>query len=107
MVCIRDATDIAIGGVRPQTGSGQSEYLVVYGGLQLALGLTFLVPLLHPEKARDILMFSILLHAVLVLFRTISLGLFSGINNTTYILAVIEWAILIASLVCLGMTGSK
>lgn len=35
-----------------RAGSGQSEYLVIYGGLQLALGLVFLWPLLHREFER-------------------------------------------------------
>ena len=39
-------------GLTLQPGSGQSEYLVVYGGLQLGLGLFFLWPLLQHETER-------------------------------------------------------
>jgi len=43
-----DKTSRAVG-FSLQTGSGQSEFLTVYGGLQLSLGLAFLWPLLRPS----------------------------------------------------------
>ncbi len=33
-----------------QKGSGQSEFLTVYGGLEFALGVVFLVPLIRPAN---------------------------------------------------------
>lgn len=85
-------------GLTLQPGSGQSEYLVVYGGLQWGLGLFFLWPLIQQDIVRPVLVACVLIHASLVLMRTISLFAFSGIQSTTYALAVIEWAILLGSL---------
>lgn len=81
-------------------GSGQSEYLVIYGGLQLALGLVFLWPLLRPAEVAFPLLACLLVHACLVLFRMASFGLYSNISSTTYILSGIEWAILLGAGFC-------
>ena len=85
-------------GLTLQPGSGQSEYLVVYGGLQLGLGLFFLWPLWQSETERTVLVGCVLIHASLVLMRTISLAIYPGIQPTTYVLAVVEWAIFLGSL---------
>ena len=85
-------------GLTLQRGSGQSEYLVVYGGLQLGLGLVFLWPLIQQDVTRPILVVCLLIHASLVLMRSISLVAFSGLQATKYALAVVEWAILLGSL---------
>lgn len=84
-------------GLTLQPGSGQSEYLVVYGGLQLGLGLVFLWPLIQQNVTQPILVACLLIHACLVLMRTISLFSFSGLQTTTHVLAVVEWAILLGS----------
>ena len=44
-------------------GSGQSEYLVVYGGLELGLGIVFLLPLYKPEQAQFVLAVCLIIHA--------------------------------------------
>ncbi|WP_145219328.1 hypothetical protein [Gimesia alba] len=83
-------------------GSGQSEFLVVYGGLELALGIVFLWPLYQREVVRYALVVCIIMHGCLVLFRTIGFFLFEGIESTTYSLALGEWLIFLISLgVCL------
>lgn len=85
-------------GLTLQPGSGQSEYLVVYGGLQLGLGLIFLWPLLKSDTEQFVLVMCLVIHACLVLMRSISLAIYPGIQSTTYALAVIEWLILLGSL---------
>ncbi|MEI8020810.1 MAG: DUF4345 family protein [Schlesneria sp.] len=80
-----------------QPGSGQSEFLVVYGGLELALGLIFLWPLYRPEESAFPLFACLVIHACLVLFRTISFFLYSGIESTTTYLAATEWLIFLGS----------
>ncbi|MHC4876170.1 MAG: hypothetical protein ACYTGL_06695 [Planctomycetota bacterium] len=82
-----------------QPGSGQSEYYVVYGGLQLALGITFLWPLRRREDTDFALRLCCLIHSCLVAFRAASLVRFSGIGTTTYALAATEWAILIGAVI--------
>ena len=79
-------------------GSGQSEFLVVYGGLELGLGVVFLLPLFNPERTEFALLVCLILHACLVLFRTLGFLVFSGIQSTTYVLAGVEWFIFLGSL---------
>ena len=52
-------------GLELRPGSGQSEYFTVYGGLQLALGLVFLIPLIRPEFLSASLMTCLLVHGSL------------------------------------------
>lgn len=80
-----------------QPGSGQSEYFTVYGGLQFALGIAFLLPLIRPGKTGGILTLCVLIHASLVVFRAISFVLYKGIPRTTYTLAATEWIIFIGA----------
>jgi len=82
-----------------QPGSGQSEFLVVYGGLELGLGIVFLLPLYDAERSAFALSACLIIHACLVLFRTASFFLYSGIHTTTYVLAVVEWVIFLGSMV--------
>lgn len=79
-------------------GSGQSEYFVVYGGLELALGIAFIWPLRRKEDTVGALRLCCLIHSCLVVFRTVSFFQFSDIGRTTYVLAAVEWLILIGSL---------
>ena len=81
-----------------QTGSGQSEFLVIYGGLELALGIIFLWPLWQPGVTRYSLIVCVIVHGCLVLFRSIGFFVFSGIGSTTYSLAAGEWLIFLISL---------
>lgn len=78
-------------------GSGQSEYLVIYGGLQLALGLIFIWPLFKNDAITSSLSVCMLVHGCIVSFRTISFFLYSGIGNMTNILAVMEWIIFLTA----------
>lgn len=79
-------------------GSGQSEYFVVYGGLELALGIAFIWPLRRKEDTVGALRLCCLIHSCLVVFRTVSFFQFSDIGRTTYVLAAVEWLILVATL---------
>ena len=75
-------------------GAGQSEFLTVYGGLEVALGLAFLAPLWGWLDVSFSLRLCLLLHACLVLFRTASLVIYSGLPATTYAFAAVDWLIL-------------
>jgi len=85
--------------------SGRSEYFVVYGGLQLALGIAFLWPLRRKEDTRFSLRLCGLIHSCLVVFRTVSLLRFTDIGDTTYALAAGEWLILLSTLLVWWKTG--
>jgi hypothetical protein len=79
-------------------GSGQSEYFVVYGGLELALGIAFLWPLRREEDTEFALRLCCLIHSCLVVFRTASFFRFTDIGQTTFVLAVLEWLILLGAI---------
>ncbi len=84
-------------GFELRPGAGQSEFLVVYGGLQLALGLAFLSPLLRPSYLPYALLLCLVIHACLAVFRTASFALFADIPTSTYALAAVEWLILLGA----------
>lgn len=93
-------------GFELRPGSGDSEYLTVYGGMQLGLGLFFLWPLIRPESAATVLAGCLFIHAAIVVFRSISLLRYSGLGGTTFVLIGTEWVILLATLwITFGQAG--
>ncbi len=84
-------------GFQLKGGSGQSEFLTVYGGLEFGMALVFLMPLWRHEMTGFALLSCMLIHASLVVFRTISLFLFDGLQPITYRLAIGEWVIFTAA----------
>ncbi len=86
-------------GFELRPGSGQSEFLTVYGGLQFALGVLFCWPMYRPTETWFPLLACCVVHGGLVLFRTIGFALYSGISSTTMFFAAIEWAIFVVSAV--------
>lgn len=78
-------------------GKGQSEFLTVYGGLEVGLGLIFLLALIKPEQVGILLLACLILHAALVVFRSAGFVLYSGFPRVTYILAGGEWLLLICT----------
>ena len=87
-------------------GSGQSEFLVVYGGLELGLGIVFLLPFYDVSWTPFALFTCLIIHACLVLFRTTSFFLYSAIHTTTYVLAVVEWLIFLGALATTLLRGT-
>lgn len=84
-------------GFELRPGSGQSEFLTVYGGLELALGLIFLWPLLRPDEVAWPLFICLVVHACLVAFRSASFLMFQGIPAMTFNLSISEWVIFLVS----------
>ncbi len=78
-------------------GGGLSEYVTVYGGIQLALALIFLWPLYRVEDTNAALAVCLVVHASLVVFRTAGFFMFGDIPSTTYYFAASEWVILLIS----------
>ncbi|MFM7163728.1 MAG: hypothetical protein ACKO3T_00680 [Planctomycetaceae bacterium] len=78
-------------------GSGKSEFLTVYGGLEAGLAAIFLMPLLRPALQYSALLNCTLVHLALVAFRTAGFVLFADIQTMTVKLAAGEWVILILS----------
>lgn len=86
-------------GLRLTPGAGQSEFLTVYGGLELGLALAFIVPVFRPEATQTVLLICVLIHGSLVVFRTASFLLYAGFTSTTYTLACCEWLLFVSSLI--------
>lgn len=84
-------------GFQLRPGTGQSEFLTVYGGLELALAVIFLRPLLQPRWTECALFVCVALHGCLVLFRTAGFFLFRDIEPMVYQLAAGEWLIFLWS----------
>lgn len=78
-------------------GSGKSEFLTVYGGLELGLALILLMPLFRHDWEGFALTACFLVHLSLVVFRTSGFFMFSDIGRMTYQLAIGEWVILLLS----------
>ena len=78
------------------TRSGQTEYLTIYGGLQLGLAFLF-AWLAWSQQMRTGLVLALALYLPIVLYRSISLLRWWPVESTTMMLAVTEWLMLAAA----------
>lgn len=88
-------------GFELEAGSGQSEFVTVYGGLEFAMAVIFVMPLFWHESTRFALVSCLIIHASLVAFRTFAYFSFEGIGPFTHRLAIGEWVILLISIALL------
>lgn len=82
-------------------GSGQSEFMTVYGGLEFGIALVLLASLFRADSVGLGVLACVLIHASLVVFRTISFFCYSDIEPFTYKLAIGEWIITLVGLAIL------
>jgi hypothetical protein len=82
-------------------GSGQSEFMTVYGGLEFGLGLVLLASMFRAETLTFGVLACVLIHGSLVLFRSISFFCFTDFDNFTYKLAIGEWIITLVGIAIL------
>lgn len=82
-----------------QGDSGKSEFMTVYGGLELGLGIAFLWPLLQSDATRWSLLFCLIVHGSLVVMRSVSLTFHRDFGSFVGKLAIGEWIILLTGLV--------
>ena len=80
-------------------GAGMSEFLTVYGGLEIGMGMTFLLPFFGTRFLDYTLLVCVLIHANLVFFRTLSFVFYSDIGSGTYKLAMGEWVIFLLGII--------
>lgn len=78
-------------------GSGQSEFLAVYGGLEMGMACIFLWPLWRSHQLESSLWACLLIHGCLVFFRGVGFFLYSDLQRMTYQLAVGEWVIFLGA----------
>jgi len=83
--------------------SGRSEFLTVYGGLEMGLALVFLLPWLGDRYTMGAVLACTLIHGNLVLFRSISLWIYPKVAGMTYQLAAGEWLIFLLSMAVLWL----
>jgi len=82
---------------------GKSEFLVIYGGLELALAVLFVLPILGRFPARPALIAFLVIHTLLVVFRTASFVAYGPLPGSTTNLAVGEWILLLGGLLVLWL----
>ena len=85
-------------GFQTLTRSGQSEYLVIYGGLQLGMAFLFAY-FAWSRQPRNGLVVALAFYVPIVVYRAITLVAFWPVEPTTLLLAVLEWGMLIAAAV--------
>ncbi|MCP4463122.1 MAG: hypothetical protein GY819_10045, partial [Planctomycetaceae bacterium] len=89
-----------------QGDSGKSEFMTVYGGLELGLALVLFACVFRPEFTIPGVLACVLIHGSLVVFRTISLVLYPAVEPLTWRLAAGEWGILLAGCAILWFSRS-
>jgi Domain of unknown function (DUF4345) len=85
-------------GLSWRNGSGKSEYITVYGGMEFAIAMFFLVCAFKPEWHQPGLIFGLLFYGGLVLWRIPTLILIPGVARTTYYFAASEFVLLLMAL---------
>lgn len=75
--------------------SGHSEYLVIYGGLQLGLAFFYAWLWRDPDSARLGVIFSVLLYAPIVLYRGCTIFLYRPVSGITLGTAALEVTLLL------------
>ncbi len=84
-------------GYESLSSSGMSEYLVVYGGLQLGLGL-FFAYCAQSGAQRAGLVLALALYVPIVLYRCVSVARQWPVASTTLIVGTLEFALLVCAL---------
>ena len=100
-----DATSEAVG-FSLMFGKGQSEFLTVYGGWEVAMGIVFLLALFKKHWLRYSLQVCVIMHGCLVIFRSAGYLLYSVDDPFTMQLAIGEWMIFLLSF-CFAMKAAK
>jgi hypothetical protein len=75
--------------------AGHSEYLVIYGGLQLGLAFIFAALARDESLHRVGLLFGVLLYAPIVVYRIITLAIYRPSNPVTLGTAGLELLLLV------------
>jgi hypothetical protein len=77
--------------------AGHSEYLVVYGGLQLGLAVAFALFASNASTHRIGLQFALSIYAAIVLFRGVTLWMHGPVPALTWWVAALELALLVGA----------
>lgn len=77
--------------------AGRSEFMTVYGGLEVGMGIMFALLAWRPESIAYGLLACVAVHGGIVAFRTASFFLFDAMHGMVVRLAISEWLILLIS----------
>ncbi|MEO8364870.1 MAG: DUF4345 domain-containing protein [Pseudoxanthomonas sp.] len=87
--------------------SGQSEYLVIYGGLQLGMAFLFAY-FAWTSQPRNGLVLALAFYVPIVLYRAFTLASLWPLAPATLVLSVLEWLLLIAgAMLWLRLRGGR
>jgi len=98
---VRDTQTARAVGFEFANNSGRSEYMTVYGGLQLGLALLYLWAAWQGVYLREGLALAAVTHGTIVLFRAASLFMFSGLQPMTYAFFGLELVFMVVAVVLL------
>ena len=96
---VKHRTTSAGSGYTALNTSGHSEYLVIYGGLQLGLAAIFAYFAAHPEYHRLGLLVSLFLYAPIVVYRVVTVIQFKPVSAITLATGALEVLLLIVAAV--------
>jgi Domain of unknown function (DUF4345) len=82
-------------GFEKLSNSGKSEYLVVYGGMELGIAAFFAWTAWHAPYRKVGVVFALFFYAGIVLYRLATVPQFWPISSTTLILAALEITLLV------------
>ncbi|QDV73941.1 hypothetical protein [Botrimarina mediterranea] len=77
--------------------AGRSEFMTVYGGLEVGMGIMFAIFAIRPESVVYGLVACVAVHGGIVAFRTASFFLYDAMHGMVVQLAIGEWIILLVS----------
>jgi hypothetical protein len=91
-------TSASLGYLTLSTG-GRSEYLVIYGGLQLGLAVFFALLASRPPMHALGLTFALCLYAPIATYRVVTVALFRPVPALTLAVAALEVGLLVGGVV--------
>lgn len=84
-------------GYESLSASGRSEFLVIYGGLQLGLAALFAFTAVVPAHRRFGLVVALCLYLPIVLYRIVTVARFWPVKSTTLVVGALEVGLLVAA----------
>ena len=85
-------------GYQALSNAGRSEYLVIYGGLQLGMAAFYAYTALNPQYQAIGIVFSLCTYVAIVLYRLTTIWLYWPVGHVTLCLAGLETLLLIGAI---------
>ena len=85
-------------GYQALSSSGRSEYLVIYGGLQLGLAALFAYTAMNPQLQRHGVLIALFFYVPIVAYRVFTVLRFWPVRSTTLYVGALELLLLVAGI---------